>query len=503
MSNPYSRAGAAPLALSLALATSTGLAAPVRAHGAAIGVLSGDVRQVSASRDRVAAIEGDELVVLNADGTVIRRVRHQEDGPAAGRRRRQGPDSDEILASHGIADDDLDDDLAEELLDDEGIDTRVGPARRARGHRTSETAAVGDGARALAMGAGAIWMAGPDGLWRIDGPDGVEAAAATSASATRAGSRQLAFGAVAAADRRLVLAALSGNHLLRSSDGGASWAVLAVLTSPARAVELSADGGDVFVLDDGGVALVAHQRRLPIFTGRAHHLARCGGDLLILADDGLYAWSWDRGVEKRADRLPARRLACSDVVPDRVLAFGAGLRSSADGGRTWVERDDLPAPDIQSAALAPQGIWLGTAQGLYQVPLEAPPPDPPAAAAPPGAAGKPARDGRIDRFMPAEGAGRFNRRPSVWLSLLPRFAVVATIDLIGVRQANSTLWMLLTFPLERPAGSSPPDPLAGDLARRRGSLAAALARLPGAPTDGDEPSAAERRALLEQLEDLR
>ena len=141
------------------------------------------------------------------------------------------------------------------------------------------------------------------------------------------------------------MVALAGDTLIRSGDGGASWAPFAVLASRARAIELSRDGADLYVVDDDGVGQIAGRERTPIFAGRAYHAVRCSDDLLILADDGIYAWQWggggasaSGGLEKRFDRLPARRLVCPPAVPGLVLAMGATLLVSRDGGRRWRER---------------------------------------------------------------------------------------------------------------------------------------------------------------------
>jgi hypothetical protein len=486
---------------------------------AADAVLSGDVRQIVASGSRVAVVQGRALLWLNDSGQPIGRLGHERGGDFARQRRRRALDADEIVALGGVPDDDLESDRVEELLDDEGV-------RPAGGHRQGH--ARGDGEapdpaatapRALVAGRDAIWIATGAGLWRIDTGD---TGAGDGARPVAVGPRHLPLDAIAVAepgrgagpDAGPILAAISGDKLLRSGDGGASWRVLAVLDSPARAVEISRDGGDVFVLDDGGVAAIAHHTRTPLFNGRAHHMALCGEDLLILSDDGVHSWRWDRGLETRSGRLPARRLACAASVPGRVVAVGAGLWSSPDGGHTWARRDDLAMLDVQSAAIAPGRIWIGTAEGLWQAPIE--PPATPAPTAPvtvpaaPGAAATVAAATAIARraatldVTAEETLRRLSRtRRAFWHDLLPRVAVVVETDTVRPGTSRGALWVLLTFPLERP---HPPAfsavALARDLARRRSSAAGELARLTASRAGADQV-AAEARALLDSLEDLR
>jgi hypothetical protein len=513
--------------LSISLCLLAGLLASFGAPGAAVAdgasvveraaVLSGDVRQVVASRTRVAVIQGHDVVLLSATGALLGRLERDPAPLFARSRAGRGLSVDEIVDLAGIPDDDLESDEVEEALDEEGVGLPpIHGGGAARRHAASDGGA-GAGARqaegatqALAAAGGAVWAATSAGLWRADPDDDTSAA---RWPATPIGPRGLPLGALAVAEGGSGLAGLSGNRLLRSSDGGASWMLLAVLPAPARAIEISRDGGEVFLLDDEGVSQVAHRTRLPIFAGRAHHLARCGDDLLILADDGVYAWNWQTGVERRGGRLPARRLGCSPVRPDLVMAIGTGLMLSSDGGRTWAERDDLPMLDIQSAALAPDRVWIGTAAGLFQAPLDRPGPP----AGPPGGG---------DRFASGDTASetaaalaRMSPRP--WQRLLPRITLAIATDVTYPGQSETAFWLLLTFPLGRSHTSAQGAlDLARDLTRRRTAAVAALTWLAageagggndgGVGNDGaratdtaDEETAAETRALLDSLEDLR
>jgi hypothetical protein len=301
--------------------------------------------------------------------------------------------------------------------------------------------------------------------------------------------------------------------LIRSGDGGASWTPVSVLASRARAIELSRDGGDVYILDDDGVGQVAGRARTPIFAGRAYAAVRCGDDLLILADDGVYAWRWETGVEKRSDRLPARRLACSAEVPGLVLAVGAALLVSRDGGRRWRARDDLDLPAINDAAATADAVWIATAAGLYTLPLDA-------AAARGGGAGDRANREAGRSLPPALDDARVRGGAGFWRALLPRVSFVLAMVDSQPGTSRTAVWLLLTFPLDR----SPVGPaqraaaLERDRLRRRAAVAAELARLRGGAAgagprpnddngdndnDSDDERAATQRALRASWEGLR
>ncbi len=436
---------------------------------AAVPLLDGEIHALAVAGERVVAIRRDQVVVLRTSGELLGRL-DREHGPPPVTAKRRRPSADEVLDLAGIADDDLDSDAAEEALDDEGSGSR----RHARVTEPADDAAriASRAPRLLAASDDRIWISGADGLSAL--LTGGDAPVLPLRVAT-VGPRRLSFSALAVAPDGADLAGIVGDHLLRSSDAGASWSLLAVLPARPRAVEISADGHDVYLLDDDGVAVVAHHQRVPIFDGRAYDVRRCGDELLILADDGVHAWARDRGLEPRGPRVPARRLACA---PGVVLALGADLSASFDGGRTWRTRDDMPATAIESVAITPDRLWLGTESGLFVLPFA---PAPAIAAC------------AIPRQPPAPRAplpSIFSARARLWTGLLPRVSLVAAASATRPGGDRREIWLLMTFPLgrERARGAEALQ-LATDVLRRRAAASAELTQLARAAAHDEEAAA--------------
>ena len=477
------------IALALALALGWSMLRAPRAQAAGM-VVEGEIRALAIAGDRVVALRAGEAVVLTTAGQVLGVLGRSRGADVAPTQRRR-PSAEEVVDLSGVADDDLESDQVADALDDEGVAGRGGRRHRAPadGVRAGEARPANGAAAApplLAAGRHSIWIAGGAGLLHLDADP---ATATLPVLGVPVGSRHLALSALAAAPEGDALAALAGHHVLRSSDGGVSWRLLAILTARPRAVEIAADGQEVYVLDDDGVAIVAHRQRLAIFEGRAYHLARCGDDLLILGDDGIYAWRWDRGLEKRSGRLPARRLVCSAAVPGLTIAFGGEVLVSTDGGGTWNHRADLSTGDIESLAIAPDRLWVGTPHGLLAAPLAAGPQTLPARREPPrgaAAATTPAPPSRVGSW-----AGS-----NPWQDFAPRVSLVLNASTTRPGGDRGALWLLLTFPLERRrAHAGEAARLAADLLRRRATLSAELIRLSRAPAGPKEQSDAEDHAV--------
>jgi hypothetical protein len=464
-----------------ALAALTAAMAPARPCAAA-PALDGDIRALAIAGDRVAALRSDQVVVLRASGEVLGRLDH-EHGPAPEVERKHRPNAGEALDLAGIPDDDLESDAAEDLLDDEGATSngarRRGPAADPAGDGMRGGAAAGRTPRLLAASDRRIWIGGADGLSTLATGDD---APALPLRALAVGPRRLPLSALAIAPGGADLAALAGDHLLRSSDGGASWSLLAVLAARPRAVEISADGRDVFVLDDDGVAIVAHRQRTPIFDGRAYHLVRCGHDLLILGADGVSAWRPDRGLEPRSPRIPARRISCAETAPEVVLALGSDLLASFDGGRTWRARDDVPAAGIQCVAIGSDRLWVGTGSGLFVLPLV------PASAAAEVARSRRDLTGAVADARPTLPSAL--PRASPWQGLLPRVTLVAAASATRPGGDRREVWMLVTFPLGRArAHGAPAQQMAATRLRRQAALGVDVLRLSRDALDDEEAAA--------------
>ena len=320
------------------------------------------------------------------------------------------------------------------------------------------------------------------------------------------GPRHLTLSAIAVAPDGAALAGLAGDHLIRSSDRGASWTLLAVLAARPRAVEISADGGDVYLLDDDGVALVAHRQRVPIFEGRAYQIARCADDLLILADDGLYAWRADRGVERRSGRLPVRRLVCAPGADAGVvLGLGADLVMSRDGGRTWAARDDLPSLEIESLALTSDTLWIGTRSGLVIAPL-APSDAPPTGTRPSSPASRRRGVGRGAAILRVAAILRGGAIDAVAGPAAPDLAGgVGGFHAPGWRSRRALVAAVVSAGA-RACARGDSARVAAEVLRRRALAAAELARNAGPAAQNDESddedgeSAARTRMLREILE---
>jgi hypothetical protein len=470
---------------------------PARPCTAAVPLLDGEISALAIAGDRVAAIRRDQVVVFRASGEMLGRLDHEHGPtpPITTAKKRRAPD-DEVLDLAGIPDDDLESDAAEAALDDEGAGS-VARRRAAPDPADAPPRAARDAAgapRLLAASDQRLWIGGADGLATLAAEPDTPALPLRTLAVS---ARRLPLSALVVAPGGADLAALAGNHLVRSSDGGTSWSLLAVLAARPRAIEISADGRDVYLLDDDGVAIVAHRQRTPIFDGRAYHLVRCGDEILILGADGVYAWRSDRGLEPRGPRVPARRLACAAAAPDLVLAFGSELLASFDGGRTWRARDDLPALPIDCVAIAADRLWVGTASGLFVVPLAPPtPPD----AAPPDRGGTAAIGAVAVARLPGPAS---LPRASPWAGLLPRVSLVAAASATRPGGDRREVWVLLTFPLgrARPRGAQALQ-LAADRLRRRAALAAELASLAHAATT-DQEAAEMLRVVRASLEAVR
>ena len=481
------------------------LAAPCVVRPArASPVLDGEIRALALAGDRMVALRDGEAWLLTAAGVVIGKMekvdRRPGDAAAPAAHPRRRPRAEDVVDLLGLPDDDLESDLVREALEDEGSGSPR--RRRARRPELDDPPATGSPMpAALAASRDAIWIAGEDGLRRLDA-DGGWAWLAPGAVPPIPRRRALAALAVTPDGQRL--AVVAGHEVWRSTDGAHTWSLLAVPPTRPRALVLPTEGDEVYVLDEEGVAILAHRERFPVFTGSVSDLAWCGHELLIAGADGLFAWRWDVGLERRGERLHARRLGCTAELPGVVLAVGPELALSRDGGRSWLARTDLPATEIESVTITATTLWLGTRAGLYRSPLAPLGPDddprPDALAAAATARAQPAPGGAAGVALPAVALLRW--RQSLWCDLLPAVSLVVSRAATRPGGDRGAIWLLLTLPLGAPPASAPRAArLAEDLLRRRADAAAALTRAALTPGGGDDEPAALARLARERLDE--
>jgi hypothetical protein len=426
----------------------------------------GRVEKVVADRDRLAALTGRVVALFDGEGRSRGRCGGLEPEAARPERDRVGAlDADEVLAAAGLPDDDDSSD-AEDALADEGIGSQgIGSRRRRRA-----AAGVPPLPRDLAAGPfeEAIWIATSDGLYR---------ASADGCSRAALAGRDLVAAAVGAG-----VVAVASDSLLWRFDVSTSMATVAGgLPLRPRALAV-AEGGRILIADDDGV-LEARPGAEPVrlLDRTADALAFCGGTLLVLADDGVYA---DRGgtLGRVGDRPPARALTCGAPAGPLFLASGVGLWSTSDGA-SWSEHPGALGRSVSAAAVSGERIWMAADGQLVTLDDEAPAPTEPISLG--GSAG--ALFPRARLVPPAFS----------WPLLTFVLAAEQTQTRVGW-----TAVVLLTFPLGRRRGAGPgPTDLAAELVRRDAALAATELAL--ASRASDDESVARAQALEQERIALR
>ena len=196
-------------------------------------------------------------------------------------------------------------------------------------------------------------------------------------------------GATVAPARRGTVYLATGEKLLKSADGGASWneagppsinSISAVAVDPAQASRVYAGGSGIWISTNRGASWKPARSPLPS-TGYVNRLIAArqpAGTVFAITWTGVYK-SVDAGLTWRALPLPGaiEKIGPFAVAPSDsrwlYACFGrAGLFRSTNGGGTWQPAGRQPAADetILSLAVSPRSprtLWLVTDRnGLFR-----------------------------------------------------------------------------------------------------------------------------------------
>ncbi|HXU60210.1 MAG TPA: hypothetical protein VN962_00815 [Polyangia bacterium] len=459
MTHRVSRSAAALAACSALCAPS---AAHARRHLTSETLPSGQIQQLVADQDRLVALRDGEVLIFASDGGRLGRCGARAAPRAAARAWAGAPETPELLRDAALPDDDTTL-AAEEVLEDEAA--RAPPVRPS----SAEPSRV---PHALAASGASAWVATSDGVDRV-GPHGCARAALPGRDV-----RAIAAGGG-------TLAAIAGDELLEAdlaasgpTDDPSFWAA-AVLPPHPRLLAVDARGTVLVGDDDGVVSIDPAGAARRVLAVRTDALTACGQTVAALAADGVYVWQ-GQGFRRVGGRPPGRVLACGDAPQRRWLAGGPGLWTSPDAAG-WTEHGGWVGTTISAAATVAGRVWVASEAGLVPVRMDAP-----LAWRPAGIGGTPP-----PRKRPA--------LPRLWC--WPTITAALTVDWSSRSSAayarrTTTAFVLLRFPLDRPAAAAGPlTALALERARRDADLArlelAAEAAAGGAtdPIDADELTA--------------
>lgn len=459
------------------------------------------IRALAAGGTRVAALTGrGEVVIFDLEGRVRRRIGASP--PIATEGRRRGPPAasgrDGFAIGAGVMDDgDFNDpyDVDSDVEDPENVflDERAGE-RRPRRRRPAVA-----GPTMVAAGGQSVWIAGPGGLARFDDDD-LEVGAREQAPRTRSGGGGVWEALAASTDGRWVAGARDG-WLVRSSDGGETFAILGPLGDPPGRLAIS-DEGTVFLIDrqaPNGADVGDRADVVSISSASTIDVVTCGRRAVLLEAERLRvlgAADDEHPIPIIDESPPAETagVACGGASGLRLVAYGPRLWTLAAGEGSWSRRDELPALPIVSAVVARDSVWVATAAGLWVLPV----------VAPPEAVVQGVGDKGAAKHLPAPpslalgATGRWppESRLAWWAPALPRidvgFAAAAANDHREVRA-----FVLLTFIFEGERGWARQRRRLSfeDAAWRRASLGM-LVSLSHPPVAGSDPIDQEERAAL-------
>jgi hypothetical protein len=304
---------------------------------------AGDTRLV-ASDDLLAVMQGPSARVFLADGRPLLRLPPVRDLPAASSAAPADESQDrreQIFELFDIPTELRDSQAAEDLVEEELTlrQQAAGPSAAVAGPGETDALAAADARGLWLVVSGDLYRAGP----------GVESA--------RIGPVPHGLRALAAADDgTLVLG--TATELLGSTDGGKTFRSLMRLARPPLQLAVDPSLRRLAWSDAAGMHLVRGGEDRTSREGRVRDLQVCGGQLVVLAEDGLHVSSARGALEHVCGRVPATRIACPRTGAGPWLLVGEGLAQSVDRGRSFRPRVDAPPGLIGGAAFTRERIWV-------------------------------------------------------------------------------------------------------------------------------------------------
>ncbi len=383
--------------------------------------------------------------------------------------------------------------------DDPRLADEVGATRRSRSQDRSKSAPASAPVRGLVVaGGGYAWMVRADGLWRIDLENG---AAARALASTGNGMR-----AVAVSPDGGTVAAVNATELLRSRDGGTTFDVLGSIPTAPAAVAATRTG-NLFIVDHYGVRMVRSDRiemervELP----GARDVAPCADEAIVLANGAVYTIS-DASIS-----LPVRPIATAPPGADRIacppagspwFAWGFGLWTSNDRGRSWTPRSDLPSVPILDVAVTSFTVWIATTSGLVGLPIAG------STTTLDQSAGHRHSSSPTSAPPPPQGFADATSLPlprQWWRTALPRIDVSVTSSHATSTSGQTTArrefcaWIVATFTLDRRQPIPHPSDDARENSQRRAVREQTRALLAATPFVPNDPLADEERRELARI----
>jgi hypothetical protein len=312
----------------------------------------GRIERVVSTGETIAAIRGKSVILLRDDGSQVGQLAAPEAETSRRASRSDGREQEDALDFLGIDESEQDSAWVEDELNNESTLAQ----RRMRREGRKQKGALVTGQPGIAAAGHDIWISNARGLWNWSGAGSLQHVAHGDLSGAH----------LAALPDAQVLVAV-GNQIWLFATGDGTRRLLAT-SEPVRHVAISASGSSLAWargnkvelhdgVDDPGQVMVLPQSVLD--------LQYCGESLLLLSPDGLAMLTPERPPFPLAQRLTARRLACTDDLRP-WLAIGPDLLMSNDQGRTWAPIAIPTSARVLDAAVGKECLWVATDKGLYR-----------------------------------------------------------------------------------------------------------------------------------------